>query len=975
MTNPPLPTGPLSRLCVCFVAFVWLTACDQTSEVARECADSDLIAQCPAGSSPTVDANAVRQCRFDGSAAYGTVAGDLEGSVAGSCYGNGSCQVACMFALPCPCGIAALTRDRIDCAPCEAGCGDRECEAGETPETCAVDCGTVCGNARCEAGEYAAGCPDCVEDCLEGQSHCKQTDDALIRETCDVHGQFLPRPCGDQQVCRENGQGVAECVDLSCIVGDSRCQADQREVCSNQQKWVSDACGPGLLCRNIGGEPTCVDPCDEPGLTRCGDGGGLETCNDDVWAATPCANGEICRPGRTDSESATCEVAMAKCREGDSRCLDGRKQVCRSGDWDSDDCVAPQQCHALSDTRAECRDCECRPESVCCDGCFVRADTDGLDCDDGDEATGHDVCQSGACAGEVCTCANRDACCDGCVLNPGAEDRQCDDGLFCTSLERCVRSGACVGGPSAPPEVEFPDCSMARCVEANDSWIIDSIQEGVECNDGNARTTLDRCQEGRCEGTRCTCEGVTACCDGCLPRAVGRACDDGRFCTTGETCSAAGICSNGRPTDCDDDTFCTGVESCDEAARACRSPGFPCDRGQSCQEENAACVDSVRVNPIFETFSAEPDIARLPDGFIVVWAADNRDGDRNGVVGQFLNDDGGLVGDSFVINTTTASRQGAPSVSADENGDIMVVWESTEPAEGDSGWSDVFARHYRRATGTWGNEFRVNTHTEGQQAYVDVASANGRSVVVWRSGHVAEAVPQVPAVYARLYDNRGAPTTGELVLDRDATDQQAVPAVAIDADGEFAVMWWRLGVPGDQFAQANYVVRRWDRNGNLVHGDVMTPASGGGEEPSVVIGPDREAVCVFKEFAVQQPGDGGVYALSVSPLGRVLQGGHRMAIAERDGPWGDVAVTSLPGTGLLFAWVSPVPGGAAGVWTRLFGFAGQAIGPAEVRGVAQAAGAEPSMPRVAPAGDRGAFALVWETPVGADKQILFRLFR
>jgi hypothetical protein len=169
------------------VILVALCGCDPESsgtEVAAECVQSDLIAQCPPGSDPRLDAESQATCE---------AAGDVdlieqEGSVSGKCYGEGSCQVLCQFESPCTCGVDTIDDNGIVCTDCGdlPGCGNGECEGMENAENCAVDCGPVCeaGRERCQGND---------------------------REQCNLQGRWELLACGDGTQCREmNGMTACE---------------------------------------------------------------------------------------------------------------------------------------------------------------------------------------------------------------------------------------------------------------------------------------------------------------------------------------------------------------------------------------------------------------------------------------------------------------------------------------------------------------------------------------------------------------------------------------------------------------------------------------------------------------------------------------------------------------------------------------------------------------------------------------------
>lgn len=157
------------------------------TEAGSSCSRGTLIAQCPPGSDPRLDATAVSACE---------AAGELnrverEGAVTGSCEGSGECVVLCRFAVPCDCGVESVMDDGIVCTDCtaQAACGHGECEGGEDPESCPIDC----------AGALTAG------------AERRNGDD---REICENNGMWSLAACPDNQVCApaEDDPNVTEYV-------------------------------------------------------------------------------------------------------------------------------------------------------------------------------------------------------------------------------------------------------------------------------------------------------------------------------------------------------------------------------------------------------------------------------------------------------------------------------------------------------------------------------------------------------------------------------------------------------------------------------------------------------------------------------------------------------------------------------------------------------------------------------------------
>jgi hypothetical protein len=148
------------------------------------CVESDLIAQCPPGSNPDLNASATSEC--EGQANI-LLSGD-GGSIEAACRGTGECLVVCNFQVPCDCGVDAITTEGIFCTPCTeaSACGDAVCEGGEDQNTCPVDC--------------AASCAPNTRRC-NGRN----------REDCNGQGQWETVTCREDQAC-EVGPGGVACV-------------------------------------------------------------------------------------------------------------------------------------------------------------------------------------------------------------------------------------------------------------------------------------------------------------------------------------------------------------------------------------------------------------------------------------------------------------------------------------------------------------------------------------------------------------------------------------------------------------------------------------------------------------------------------------------------------------------------------------------------------------------------------------------
>jgi hypothetical protein len=104
---------------------------------------------------------------------------------------------------------------------------------------------------------------------------------------------------------------------------------------------------------------------------------------------------------------------------------------------------------------------------------------------------------------------------------------------------------------------------------------------------------------------------------------------------------------------------------------------------------------TVRVNTYLPGGQYAPRISVIAGDYLIVWTSLEQDGSLEGVYGQFVHENGSLVGGEFRVNTTTTSRQMQPAVASDGAGQFLVVW--TSYTGGPNGF-DLFAQRYLNVT-------------------------------------------------------------------------------------------------------------------------------------------------------------------------------------------------------------------------------------------------------------------------------------
>jgi len=202
-----------------------------------------------------------------------------------------------------------------------------------------------------------------------------------------------------------------------------------------------------------------------------------------------------------------------------------------------------------------------------------------------------------------------------------------------------------------------------------------------------------------------------------------------------------------------------------------------------CSFFTLAWGEEFQVNTRTSGAQANADIAMDAHGnFVVVWNSYNQDGYSNGIFAQRFDPNCNPVGEEFQINTTTDGNQKEPSVAMNAAGNFVVVWQGPGLDR-----EDIFAQRFDPNGLPIGEEFRVNSYTNDKQLCPSVAVNNdGTFVVVWESMSILEEGKR--AICGQLYDSTGSAIGAEFIINEQAADCR-YPDVAMDPNGNFAVVW------------------------------------------------------------------------------------------------------------------------------------------------------------------------------------------
>jgi len=183
----------------------------------------------------------------------------------------------------------------------------------------------------------------------------------------------------------------------------------------------------------------------------------------------------------------------------------------------------------------------------------------------------------------------------------------------------------------------------------------------------------------------------------------------------------------------------------------------------------------------------EPWVAMAPDAhFVVVYTSP--DLENLGIFGRLFNSDGTSSGVEFQVNSTTDNLQTTPRVVMADDGSFVVVWVSRDQVAVGSEL-DVYGRRYQADGTSIGDEFLINTYTNGDQKRPAVAmSSSGAFMVVWMSDGQSGGASW--GVYAQRFDANGDPAGGEEQVNPPASSSTAdSPTVSLASDGSAVVAW------------------------------------------------------------------------------------------------------------------------------------------------------------------------------------------
>ncbi len=336
-------------------------------------------------------------------------------------------------------------------------------------------------------------------------------------------------------------------------------------------------------------------------------------------------------------------------------------------------------------------------------------------------------------------------------------------------------------------------------------------------------------------------------------------------------------------------------------------------------DEWVSLGDEFQVNTFTTGNQGFADVARAPDGsFLLAWeSGDDHDGDDFGIFAQRMSAAGAPLGAEFQVNTFFTGPQYEPAIAAGPDGEYVVVWQSY--GQDGSGFG-IFGQRYDAGGMALGGEFPVNSFTVADQGYPAVAiDATGQFLVVWESYGQDQSFG---GIYAQHYDSDGMPIGGEFRVHTTTLDNQNDPDIVATADG-FIVTWESDQV--DMEGEA-VVLQFFDQNADPVGGEIQVNASEADdqENPSIAALPDGTFAVVWESDG--QDGIGESVVARVFDADGVPVSGEILLNSTVTGDQEDPRLAANGTDGFLAVWEGPSPMGDDEVWGRHFDAMGQVVG-------------------------------------------------
>ena len=194
-----------------------------------------------------------------------------------------------------------------------------------------------------------------------------------------------------------------------------------------------------------------------------------------------------------------------------------------------------------------------------------------------------------------------------------------------------------------------------------------------------------------------------------------------------------------------------------------------------------------------------------------------------------------------VINSVGSGNQYKPDIATSSNGNFVVVWEDDND---NNGSYDIRARGLSSDGCEVFSDMVVNTLTSGQQKKPAIAmDSNGNFVVVWEDDNDNN---NSYDIYVKGFNSNGTQRFAYFRVNTVSSGQQLKPAIAMDSNGNFVVVW-----EDDNDNNGSYQIfaRGFNSNGTQRFADITVNTVGSGQQkrPDVAMDSNGNFVVVWQD--------------------------------------------------------------------------------------------------------------------------------
>ena len=209
------------------------------------------------------------------------------------------------------------------------------------------------------------------------------------------------------------------------------------------------------------------------------------------------------------------------------------------------------------------------------------------------------------------------------------------------------------------------------------------------------------------------------------------------------------------------------------------------------------------------------------------------------------------------------------------------------------------------ASSAQGSETKANTTTSGTQEsgtnnppHVVAMDASGNYVVVWDGNGTQAGQADSAGIFFQRYNANGVAQGSETRVNTTTTDTQQWPSVAMDANGNFVIAWTSANQDG---SGGGVYAQRYNASGVAQGGEFRVNSTTANDEAAPVIAMSTNGFVIAWNDSAKDGGGYGVYAQRYNASGGALGGEFRVNVTTAGDQWVDSAAMDASGN-FIISW-------------------------------------------------------------------------